>query len=98
MSDERQECDDAHHEMMNGPRVRQSLTASSCSARWILVDEDLPDQDEWVLHTYAGVRNPMYGRHHGAQFFEGNGPKSYPTTHWLPVPMISLPNKEEGSD
>jgi hypothetical protein len=31
MSAPMQQCDDAHHEMMNGPRVRQSLAASSCS-------------------------------------------------------------------
>jgi hypothetical protein len=49
MSDEIQECDDAHHEMLNGPRVRQSLAASSCSR---LVDS-IAKTRPYVEHTAA---------------------------------------------
>lgn len=55
---------------------------------WVPVGEGLPADGEWVLHTYCGVRAPEYGIFKDGRFWRESGPESFPTTHWLPVPMI----------
>lgn len=59
---------------------------------WVLADARRPKDGEWVLHTYAGVRAPEYGLYRDGRFWREAGPESFPTTHWLAVPMIDLSN------
>jgi hypothetical protein len=62
-------------------------------SRWVAADARTPKDGEWVLHTYAGVRKPEYGLFKDGRFWREAGPESFPTTHWLSVPMIDLSNK-----
>jgi hypothetical protein len=57
-------------------------------ATWTSASESLPENGEWVLHTYAGVRAPEYGLFRDLKFWRHAGPESFPTTHWMRVPMI----------
>ena len=57
---------------------------------WREISKALPDEGEWVLHTYIGVRPPEYGLFSGGRFYREGGPESFPTTHWLKIPYIPL--------
>jgi len=59
----------------------------ACSA-WVTPKQATPEEGEWVLHTYAGVRAPEYGLYARGRFWSNNGPESFPTTHWLRIPDI----------
>jgi hypothetical protein len=63
------------------------LDAASCSA-WVTPKQATPEEGEWVLHTYAGVRPPEYGMYARGRFWRNDGPESFPTTHWLRIPPI----------
>jgi hypothetical protein len=63
-----------------------------CSA-WATPKQATPEEGEWVLHTYAGVRAPEYGMYARGRFWRNAGPESFPTTHWLRVPDIE-PNAQ----
>jgi len=56
------------------------------------IEDGLPEEREWVLHKYDGVRDPEYGIYIRGQFFRRNGPESFPTTHWLRIPFIDMQN------
>lgn len=57
-------------------------------ARWKSAEEELPDEGEWVLHAYKGVRHPEYGIFARGHFMRDGGPEGFPTTHWMRVPYI----------
>lgn len=65
-----------------------------CSA-WVTPKQATPEEGEWVLHTYAGVRAPEYGMYARGRFWRNDGPESFPTTHWLRIPPIDQPNNPE---
>lgn len=56
-------------------------------AAWCGVDR-LPEEGEWVLHTYYGARAPEYGLFSKGIFRRRGGPESFPTSHWLRIPFI----------
>lgn len=64
---------------------------ASCSA-WATPKQASPEEGEWVLHTYAGVRAPEYGMYARGRFWRKDGAESFPTTHWLRIPSIDEPN------
>ena len=66
--------------------------AADCSA-WVDASNGLPEDGEWVLHTYYGVRPPEYGLFQYGKFWRSGGPESFPTSHWLRIPFIGEPNK-----
>lgn len=68
-------------------KIANNLEGSN-HQRWLSVDEELPGEKSWVLHTYVGVRMPEYGLFQNGRFWRDNGPESFPATHWLPVPCI----------
>lgn len=75
--------------MNTAQQTRSSASgAAPCSASWVSVEDNLPEDGEWVLHTYYGVRAPEYGIFINGLFCRSNGPESFPVTHWLPVPFI----------
>jgi hypothetical protein len=61
---------------------------------WMTTKQVTPEEGEWVLHTYAGVRAPEYGLYARGRFWRNNGPESFPTTHWLRIPDIE-PNASD---
>lgn len=58
------------------------------SNQWCDAKKELPEEGEWVVHTYAGVRAPEYGLFEHGRFWRNAGPESFPTTHWYRLPMI----------
>ncbi len=64
----------------------------SAGSAWVTPKQATPEEGEWVLHTYAGVRAPEYGMYARGRFWRNNGPESFPTTHWLRIPPIDEPN------
>ncbi len=62
---------------------------------WMDAGKQLPESGEWVLHTYYGVRRPEYGLFKKGRFFRDGGPESFPTTHWMRVPLIPEPIKSD---
>lgn len=79
-----------HQQDQRPPNDAPASLAGTPDSAWISVKERLPENDEYVIHAYADCRPIMIGRHSYGRFFDGNGPGSYPTKHWMPVP--SLPN------
>jgi hypothetical protein len=55
---------------------------------WIDCTQYVPEEGQWVLHVYRGGRMPIYGVFRLKRFWSGGGPESFPTTHWMYVPMI----------
>jgi hypothetical protein len=81
----------------------EQVTGEGCQERlvrhWVDTGYDLPEEGEWVLHTYYGVRPPEYGIFINGRFCRQKGPESFPTTHWLRIPFIDMPNaKSAGTD
>ena len=54
---------------------------------WCGTDQ-LPEEGEWVLHTYYGARPPEYGLFSKGRFWRRGGPESFPASHWLRIPFI----------
>ena len=63
-------------------------TKKEGTSAWVKVDHHLPNEREWVLHAYLGVRKPEYGLFKNGRFWREDGPESFPTTHWMRVPSI----------
>lgn len=79
---------------MTTPRKRKAPAgrpAPICSG-WNDTGYSLPEDGEWVLHTYYGVRPPEYGLFKNGRFLRHSGPESFPTTHWLRIPAIDGQN------
>lgn len=55
---------------------------------WIQKEDEIPQEGEWVLHTFAGVRAPKYGLFERGKFWEEKRAFTYPVTHWMRVPFI----------
>jgi len=55
---------------------------------WFHVNDLKPEEGEWVLHAYAGVRAPEYGHFRGGRFFAPSKGGTLPATHWLRIPDI----------
>ena len=68
------------------------MKENTSKQEWVPVDSRLPEEWTWVVHTYAGVRKPEYGLFKEGRFWREYGVESFPTTHWLPVPVIDLSN------
>ncbi len=64
------------------------LKAEIVNRRWVDVITRLPNEGEWVLHSYYGVRRPEYGLFKNGRFWRDSGPEAFPATHWLRIPMI----------
>jgi peptide/nickel transport system ATP-binding protein len=67
----------------------ERLREKQATAEWVSVETRLPNEGDWLLHTYAGVRIPEYGLFRGGRFWRGDV-ESLPATHWMAVPTIEL--------
>jgi len=76
--------------------IRQvdALMALRLAIEPVPVSERLPGPGEWVWHCYAKVRFWQHGQHRNGQFFVGNGPESFPATHWRPHWALPVPQQE----
>jgi hypothetical protein len=76
--------------------IRQidALMALRLAIEPVPVSERLPGPGEWVWHCYAKVRFWQHGQHRNGQFFVGNGPESFPATHWRPHWALPMPQQE----
>lgn len=79
---------------LSAPERQTRYVLARHAGDWIDAETERPEEGEWVLHTYAGVRAPEYGLYNLGRFWRDAGPESFPATHWLPVPCLALPNAE----
>ena len=49
----------------------------------VSVDDDLPEDGQWVWHCFKGVRHWQYGQYFNKKFHIYAGPISEPATHWV---------------
>lgn len=64
---------------------------------WVKTKDALPEDGEYVVHAYYRVRAPEYGLFNKGRFFRGNGPESFPATHWIRNQFIEPQNNSQPS-
>jgi hypothetical protein len=52
---------------------------------WRRVENEIPQEGEYVLHLYEGVRGPDYGIFRNGRFWIKDGPESVPANYWMRI-------------